>query len=224
MKRLFFVIGFWAIFSCHKDDTDSIAAPKAKIVVQATDGKAPEEVVFINESENADNYIWSFGDGTFSEEVSPSHYYGDAGNYTVQLTAIGKGGKDSTELSFSLAPSDATYYNVKNASSTTLGNVRSFYLDWDASLVYDIVEHGDMVIGQVSHDIETEWPSIEVLFKYNDYYFQLAFPDSIIEKEVTTISIYDTSSCYKYDSDPISTSSMVKDANRKLIRIEELKK
>lgn len=45
-------------------------------------------IQFLNSSTNAVNYFWNFGDGTFSEEVNPSHTFVDGGDYVVTLTAI----------------------------------------------------------------------------------------------------------------------------------------
>ncbi len=44
-------------------------------------------VNFTNNSENADSYLWDFGDGNSSTEEDPSHTYDDGGTYTVVLTA-----------------------------------------------------------------------------------------------------------------------------------------
>lgn len=46
-----------------------------------------ERVAFNNISVNASHYEWSFGDGTFSEEKSPQHVYGQAGDYQTCLYA-----------------------------------------------------------------------------------------------------------------------------------------
>lgn len=46
-------------------------------------------VSFTNESENADYYLWDFGDGTKSGTENPTHTYAEAGDYTVSLTATG---------------------------------------------------------------------------------------------------------------------------------------
>lgn len=46
------------------------------------------EVNFQNLSDNAQNFIWDFGDGTTSNLQDPTHSYPDTGNYTVRLIAI----------------------------------------------------------------------------------------------------------------------------------------
>ena len=43
-------------------------------------------VQFFNTSQNGSNYLWSFGDGSGSTLVSPSHTYLSSGTYTVSLT------------------------------------------------------------------------------------------------------------------------------------------
>jgi PKD repeat protein len=44
--------------------------------------------VFTNLSVGADAYLWSFGDGQFSEETDPQHAYPSEGMYTVALTVF----------------------------------------------------------------------------------------------------------------------------------------
>jgi PKD repeat protein len=46
------------------------------------------EVSFINESINADDYYWEFGDGNTSFQENPVHVYEEDGTYTVTLYAI----------------------------------------------------------------------------------------------------------------------------------------
>ena len=52
-------------------------------------------VVFTNCSENADSYLWDFGDGTTSVEENPVHYYSEDGMFTVSLTVSNESGSDS---------------------------------------------------------------------------------------------------------------------------------
>ena len=44
-------------------------------------------VYFLNSSENAESYLWDFGDGIQSTDANPEHSYTSSGNYTVTLTA-----------------------------------------------------------------------------------------------------------------------------------------
>jgi len=55
-----------------------------------------QTVHFIDESWGAENYFWSFGDGTSSTEQNPSHTYSETGIYEVMLTIS----SDSCESSF----------------------------------------------------------------------------------------------------------------------------
>ncbi len=54
-------------------------------------------LTFNNCSENADEFEWSFGDGTSSSVENASKTYGDAGTYTVTLQA--KNGSETDEVS-----------------------------------------------------------------------------------------------------------------------------
>jgi N-acetyl-anhydromuramyl-L-alanine amidase AmpD/PKD repeat protein len=45
-------------------------------------------VTFTNQSQNANGYLWSFGDGATSTDESPWHLYPGSGVYNVTLTAI----------------------------------------------------------------------------------------------------------------------------------------
>ena len=48
-------------------------------------GTAPLTVTFINSSTGASLYHWSFGDGTSSSVISPTHTFSQVGHYTVTL-------------------------------------------------------------------------------------------------------------------------------------------
>ncbi len=46
------------------------------------------EMATENLSSNANQYLWNFGDGTFSNEANPVHYYSSLQNQTVQLISF----------------------------------------------------------------------------------------------------------------------------------------
>lgn len=47
-----------------------------------------DEIEFFNESTNAAEYLWNFGDTKTTDEFEPVHSYSSIGNYTVKLFAI----------------------------------------------------------------------------------------------------------------------------------------
>jgi len=50
------------------------------------------EVTFTNTSLYGDTFLWDFGDGITSTEMSPVHVYADAGTYHVTLTVVNECG------------------------------------------------------------------------------------------------------------------------------------
>ncbi|MCB0704828.1 MAG: T9SS type A sorting domain-containing protein [Saprospiraceae bacterium] len=47
------------------------------------------EIQLVNNSSQANGYLWMFGDGGFSEDETPIYNYGGAGEFTITLTAFG---------------------------------------------------------------------------------------------------------------------------------------
>ena len=54
-----------------------------------------DTIRFTNNSKNADNYCWDFGDGSSTTEVNPNHTYMSYGSYKVKLFATKDGVSDS---------------------------------------------------------------------------------------------------------------------------------
>jgi len=73
----------------------SCMKPMAKFSMSATHAESPVTIAFENNSENADSYLWNFGDGTQSTDSVANHYYVHSGKYEVSLSAI-KGTKSNT--------------------------------------------------------------------------------------------------------------------------------
>jgi MAM domain, meprin/A5/mu/Secretion system C-terminal sorting domain/PKD domain/Right handed beta helix region len=52
--------------------------------------------VCTNNSTGADSYLWDFGDGTSSTDMSPTHVYLDTGSFVITLIVTGPCGSDTT--------------------------------------------------------------------------------------------------------------------------------
>ena len=74
--------------------------PAALFKASATSGQAPFPVTFTNQSKNADEFTWDFGDGetktTTSAKEAVTHEYKKAGALTVKLTATKNGESPQT--------------------------------------------------------------------------------------------------------------------------------
>jgi PKD repeat protein len=88
-----------ALAACT-DDTDD----QVYIGFSYTTGPnfAPCTIEFYNYSVNADDFLWDFGDGTTSTEPEPVHYFENAGNYPVTLTASNANDSKTTSRTLSL--------------------------------------------------------------------------------------------------------------------------
>jgi PKD repeat protein len=99
MRRSIFFITIVSILSlvgCSKEDETQ--APKADFAYVITNpGVLPTNVEFVSLSTDASSYEWQFGDGTLFTVAEPkiTHSFHSEGTYTVQLVAIGEGGRDT---------------------------------------------------------------------------------------------------------------------------------
>ncbi len=68
-------------------ESTPVVLPVPSFFADVTSGDAYLTVQFYNESTDAIEYSWDFGDGGTSTDKSPSHTYTAAGKYSVSLTA-----------------------------------------------------------------------------------------------------------------------------------------
>ncbi len=80
-----------------------IGFPTASFTVDSTG----LTISLINNSQNADSYMWSFGDGNTSMLQAPTHTYALPGHYVVQLTAQNQCGASILEQMVSVGTSAA---------------------------------------------------------------------------------------------------------------------
>jgi len=76
-----------------------------------------QPVVFTNLSEDADSFLWDFGDNTTSTEFEPTHFYAEPGIYEVTLLAEdseGCLGPDSTIIEVEVLPSPEIEFDFEN--------------------------------------------------------------------------------------------------------------
>ena len=78
---------------CNKDDDDDQVVAAFTFVTGDNSG----EVIFTNQSKNADVYTWDFGDGTNSTMINPVHFYEENGTCIVVLQAQGSAGNSSVQ-------------------------------------------------------------------------------------------------------------------------------
>lgn len=74
----------------------SVQDPVAKFTMSDSFRTCPPLIVqFTNQSANAMDEVWDFGDGSITTTHTPSHFYSYPGTYTVSLTVNGRGGCSS---------------------------------------------------------------------------------------------------------------------------------
>ncbi|MCB9236195.1 MAG: PKD domain-containing protein [Bacteroidia bacterium] len=88
---------------CTDFHSESISLTEPPIAAFASDPAIPAEiwiedalVIFQNQSQNANNYVWTFGDGNYSREENPDHRYKETGEYCVGLIARNEAGCQDT--------------------------------------------------------------------------------------------------------------------------------
>lgn len=101
MKNLsyfFLLLIISAYYSCTKNEMVEPAPPQpvANFEVSNSTAEIGDQIIFTNNSQNADNYEWDFGDGNISIEKNPTHSYSEAGNFSIILSASGDGGIDTS--------------------------------------------------------------------------------------------------------------------------------
>lgn len=82
MKHIFFFLGVTLLL------TSCAPEPVADFKMEVSGEVSPVNVAFTNSSENAESYLWDFGDGQTSAEENPTHTYEYWGVFNITLTAM----------------------------------------------------------------------------------------------------------------------------------------
>lgn len=111
-KIALFCVGVLALSSCTENDPSYVTFPDPDVnFTYNVDGDAygidyyvVSTIKFNNTSAKQGNFVWDFGDGTTSNEVSPTHKYDKAGIYNVKLTLDGEGYKEAPITIMDITP------------------------------------------------------------------------------------------------------------------------
>lgn len=93
-----------AFISCQNDDDAILPQSQAEFTASATEVKIGEDIQFTNNSQNATAYLWSFGDGTTSNQVSPKKSYQSSSVFLVSLVSTGSGGSTISNMEIKVTP------------------------------------------------------------------------------------------------------------------------
>ena len=108
-------------------------SPVASFTTSKKSAITAEKITFTNESEEATEYLWDFGDGQTSSDENPTHAFYEAGNYTVSLTTTGKGGENVSTLNIDIETGEFNIIPGKGITDISFGDtwakVKEYYSD-----------------------------------------------------------------------------------------------
>lgn len=82
------------------------------------------QIIFTNSSlgQAPLTHIWDFGDGNFSNQVSPVHSYANPGIYNVKLAVSGPGGNDTSSINITINPLPNSNFSINDTIQDSTSN------------------------------------------------------------------------------------------------------
>ncbi|MCK5827734.1 PKD domain-containing protein [Candidatus Bipolaricaulota bacterium] len=153
------------------------AVPVAQFQVSRFDPNELEAVIFTDLSQDTDGviaaWLWDFGDGTISDDISPSHVYQQSGTHTVTLTVTDEiGGTATADATLTIGNLPPIAMLTVEASSLPTGSRFAF----DASGSHDLSPQGGLTryewkLGKQSgFALETSVPNLSHAFTEDGVY------------------------------------------------------
>ncbi len=133
MKKIVYlgIVAMIMLYSCE-------STPSAHFYTDVSDPEVGQTVIFYNDSHNARDFEWDFGDGYVSNDREPAHVFTASGPVTVTLTAISKTGlEDKATLDLNITVPTLLEIEVREYYQDYAVPDASVYLyptlsDWDA--------------------------------------------------------------------------------------------
>lgn len=135
---------FFTLNSCKKDSDESTSKPTADFSIDIANPEVGEEITFSNNSSEATNYLWKFGDEEISSKSNPVHTYYNKGSYQVTLYAYGNGGVDSLSNTIDIIPPN---FNIEPGK-----NIGVFFLGSTIANHFSRVPEQDVYMGSVDFE------------------------------------------------------------------------
>jgi gliding motility-associated-like protein len=125
---------------------DKFVAASFSVPLAQFSGCAPHTVTPVNASQNADLYVWNFGDGsppvTTTSFIPPSHTYTTGGSYTISLVASNSCNTSNSTvgpitivgapvINFSMSPNPGCAPQMVSFGNTTTGASPTNNFYWD---------------------------------------------------------------------------------------------
>jgi hypothetical protein len=144
-------------------ETFTVNGP-AQVTAQAfasvTVAEAGQEIQFTASAQNADTYLWSFGDGNTSEDMNPIHLYNAPGIYAVMLTASNADCAETDGLNIQVNGSSADLDDAFAQNGVSLWNDGNtvfirFEQAWEGKTVFTLYDvQGKRILNRQFNDAQ----------------------------------------------------------------------
>ncbi len=112
-----------------------------------------QTATFINTSQNASSYYWTFGDGANSTIVSPTHLYGNVGIYEIQLIGNDRYGCPDTTVEFlRVLPEEILIPNVFTPNGDLKNDILYFTITGTKCFHVDIFNRWGQLVYQSDNE------------------------------------------------------------------------